>query len=286
MLPLMIGEHVELEVRLADNLNNIKVDPMQMEQVIINLAVNSRDAMPEGGVLTIETENVYLDQEYCRHHAAVEPGWYVRLAVSDSGNGMDETTKSRVFEPFFTTKAVGKGTGLGLSTVHGIVKQSGGHIWIYSEVGKGTAFKLFFPVADHNEAKPAEPPLDIISPGGSETVLLVEDNDDVRALAAEVLSINGYSVLQTGDPAQAPRISEAHKGAIDLLITDVVMPRLSGRRLAEELAIRRPKMRVLYMSGYTDNAIVHQTILDPDVAFLQKPFTPNSLLRKVRQVLD
>jgi PAS domain S-box-containing protein len=286
-LARLIGEHIELDTHLEPALDLIRIDPSQMEQVIVNLAVNSRDAMPEGGKLTIETENLYLDEEYCLLHTEVQPGWYVRLAVSDTGAGMNETTKARLFEPFFTTKETGKGTGLGLSTVHGIVKQSGGQIWVYSEVGHGTTFKIYFPrAAVQADAERRERSESSASPGGSETILLVEDDESVRSLAAAVLMQNGYTLMETGDPKAALSMVAGHEGPIDLLITDVVMPGLSGRRLVGELSPLLPGMRVLYMSGYTDNAIVHHGVLDEGLAFLQKPFAPETLLRKVRDVLD
>ncbi len=286
-LARLIGEHIELDTHLEAGLDLIRIDPSQMEQVIVNLAVNSRDAMPEGGKLTIETENVYLDEEYCLLHAEGEPGRYVRLAVSDTGAGMNETTKARLFEPFFTTKETGKGTGLGLSTVHGIVKQSGGQIWVYSAVGQGTTFKTYFPMAAvHADAERRERSEGSVSPGGSETILLVEDDESVRSLAVAVLIQNGYTVIETGHPTAALSMVASHEGPIDLLITDVVMPGLSGRRLVGELSPLMPGMRVLYMSGYTDNAIVHHGVLDPGLAFLQKPFAPDAFLRKVRDVLD
>jgi PAS domain S-box-containing protein len=285
MLFRLIGEHIHQETRLDGNLRKVKIDPLQMEQVIVNLAVNARDAMPDGGKLTIETENVYLDEEYSRHHTEVVPGWYVRLAVSDTGVGMDDNTRARLFEPFFTTKERGKGTGLGLSTVHGIVRQSGGHIWVYSEIGHGTTFKLYFAVADQ-EAAPRELAQTKAAPKGSETIMVVEDDDALRELVAMVLTENGYKVLDTGDPTRAVSMCLAQETTIDLLITDVVMPQLSGRRLAQDLALLLPEMRVLYMSGYTDDAIVHHGVLDSGLAFLQKPFTPDTLSRKVREVLD
>lgn len=286
MLARLIGEDLELVTRLDPRLDRITIDPSQMEQIIVNLAVNSRDAMPDGGKLTIETENVYLDEEYSQLHAEVEPGWYVRMALSDTGSGMDEATKARLFEPFFTTKEMGKGTGLGLSTVHGIVKQSGGHIWIYSEVDRGTTFKLYFPVTAAAGEEPRELAERRVSPGGSETILIIEDDDAVRNLAVEVLAQNGYTVFQTGEPMKAGSICEAYPGTIDLLITDVIMPGLSGRRLVDELSPAFPEMHILYMSGYTDNAIVHHGVLEEGLSFLQKPFTPDTLLRKVREVLD
>jgi two-component system cell cycle sensor histidine kinase/response regulator CckA len=284
LLRRLIGEDVRFSAVLSQKLGSVKADPGQIEQVIMNLAVNSRDAMPNGGTLTIETANVYLDEEYARHHATVSPGHYVMLAVSDSGEGMDATTQARVFEPFFTTKEQGKGTGLGLSTVYGIVKQSGGSIWVYSEVGRGTTFKVYLPRVD--EAAEIEPRREIKEAiGGSETILLAEDEEMVRQLAHEVLVAYGYKVLDTANGGAALLICERYEGTIDLLLTDVVMPEMSGPQLAERLKQIRPNMKVLFMSGYTDNAIVHQGVLDQNQNFIQKPFTPVALAEKVFDVL-
>jgi DNA-binding response OmpR family regulator len=264
-----------------------KADPGQIEQVIMNLAVNARDAMPRGGKLTIETANVSLDESYARLHPPVEPGEYVMLAMSDTGVGMDSETQSRIFEPFFSTKGA-KGTGLGLSMVYGIVKQSGGYIWAYSEPGKGTSFKVYLPrVSETGEAAAAQPAAvgkDIQQ--GRETVLLVEDEVTVLRLAREYLERQGYTVIDAGDPATAILISNAHSGPVHLLLTDVVMPGMTGRELANQLCPRRPEMRVLYMSGYTENAIGQNGTLDAGITLLQKPFTLLTLKAKVREVLD
>ncbi len=286
MLRRLIGEDVDLRTAPKPGLGSVKADPGQIEQVIMNLAVNARDAMPRGGKLTIETGNVFLDEEYARRHVAVSPGHYVMLAVSDTGTGMDEGTRARIFEPFYTTKEAGKGTGLGLSTVYGIVKQSGGSIWVYSEVGRGTTFKVYLPLvgeAGQEYRRRDEVEEDV---RGTETVLLAEDEEVVRTLAREVLETYGYRVLEAANGGAALLICERHEEPIHLLITDVVMPEMSGRELADRLAALRPEMKVLYMSGYTDNAIVHQGVLDEEANFIQKPFAPRRLARKVREVLD
>jgi PAS domain S-box-containing protein len=282
MLRSLIGEGIELVLGLAPDLAEVRVDPASIEQVVVNLAVNARDAMPAGGRLVIESANVELDVEYAGAHASVIPGKYVMLAVNDTGKGMDESTRARIFEPFFTTKEQGKGEGLGLASVYGIVKQSGGYIWVYSEPGRGTAFKVYLPPA---ESPTAGRTGRLPAPRAWETVLLVEDEAAVRTLAREVLRRHGYVVLEAKHGLDALRVAERHQDAIHLLVTDVVMPYLSGRELADRLAGVRPAMRVLYMSGYTDHAVMHRDV-PSRAAFLQKPFTPDVFARKVRGVLD
>jgi two-component system, cell cycle sensor histidine kinase and response regulator CckA len=285
MLQRILGEDVELVLLPPKSAGRVKVDPSHVEQVILNLVVNARDAMPTGGKLTIETGNVVLDEEYAMSHLPAKAGPHVMMAVSDSGTGMDRETQARIFEPFFTTKEVGKGTGLGLSTVFGIVQQSGGNIWVYSEPGKGTTFKVYLPrVDDEVDAMKAQ-----VAPAtlrGHETVLLVEDEDQVRAIAVSILRRHGYHVLPAQHAGEALLLCERHSGTIDLLVTDVVMPQMSGPELAKRLGATRPEMKVLCMSGYTDDSIVRHGVLATGVAFLQKPITPASLTRKVREVLD
>jgi PAS domain S-box-containing protein len=286
MLQRLIGEDIVLTAKLDPALGKIKADPGQVEQVLVNLVVNARDAMPQGGNLTIETTTIDLDQEYAGRHVGVVPGRYVMLAVSDTGTGMSEDTRDRIFDPFFTTKEKGKGTGLGLSTVYGIVKQSGGNIWVYSELGHGTTFKVYLPeltaALQKTEAVAVESPM----PGGSETILLVEDEDVVRGLARKILEHAGYQVLEASRGEEAVRLCLERAGPIDLLLTDVVMPETSGKEVADRMTKLFPGLRVLFMSGYTDEAIVHHGVLDSNVEFIQKPFTPAALVRKVRAVLD
>ena len=286
MLHRLLGEDVDLHASLAPDLGNVRADPGQMEQVIMNLAVNARDAMPTGGRLTIETMNADLEEDYADAHPPVQPGPYVMLAVSDTGIGMDEATKARVFEPFFTTKEAGKGTGLGLATVYGIVKQSGGFIWLYSEPGQGAAFKIYLPRVD----APAEPVVKAPPVGatvaGTETVLIAEDDELLRPLARELLSKLGYKVLEARHAAEALAVASAYAGDIHLLVSDVVMPGGGGFRLAQELLSKRPAMRVLYMSGYTDEAVVRHGLLERGLHYLQKPFTPAVLARRIRDVLN
>ena len=286
MLQRLIGDDVGLVTVLAPDLGAVKADPGQLEQVIMNLAVNARDAMPEGGKITVETGNVDLDATYTAEHTPVSPGPYVLISVSDTGDGMDEETKRRIFEPFFTTKEKGKGTGLGLSTVYGIVKQTGGFIWVYSEPGHGTTFKIYLPRVDEQAEAEQRGTATPQSVHGTETVLLAEDAGSLRAVARQILQRNGYTVLEAADGKSALDEAAGHEGPIHLLITDVIMPEMSGRQLAERLKDRRPELKVLFVSGYADDAIVRHGILEPGIAFLQKPFSPESLARKVREVLD
>jgi CheY-like chemotaxis protein len=283
MLRRVIGEDIELRIDLGQGVGRVNADPGQLEQVIMNLVVNARDAMPSGGILTIETKNVDLRAD-SGSSISVRPGLYVMLAVSDNGIGMSAETRAHLFEPFFTTKGTGRGTGLGLSTVFGIVRQSGGALDVYSEPGKGTSFKIFLPRLDRAAD---EPEATLAAPGrGSETILLVEDDDTVRKLVRETLESQGYLVLDAPGAADAQAIATRHDGPIPLLITDVVMPRLSGPELAKQLTAVRPDMKVLFISGYTDNAVVNNGVLTSSMAFLQKPFTPSAIARKVRQVLE
>ena len=287
MLRRLIGEDIELRAVLDPKLGQVKADPGQIEQVLLNLALNARDAMPQGGKLTIQTKNVLLDEHYSRGHFAIQPGPYVMLAVSDTGHGMDAETQARIFEPFFTTKEKGKGTGLGLSTVYGIVRQSGGHLWVYSEVGRGTTFKVYLPrVEAAAEQRALESSSVKPTSQGLETILLVEDEETVRRLARDILEMNGYHVLPAANGSEALRLCEQHAGPIHLLLTDVVMPQMSGREIAERAATLYPALKVLYMSGYTDDSIIHHGVLDAGIALLEKPFTPDALARKVRETLD
>jgi len=286
MLRRLIGETIELNPALQPDLGHVEADPSQIEQIIMNLVVNARDSMPRGGRVVVETSNADLDETFAKKHVPTRPGRYVMLAVSDTGSGMDEATQARIFEPFFTTKQLGKGTGLGLATVYGIVKQSDGYIWVYSEPRIGSTFKVYLPRVDaeisSEEAAETAAPL----PSGSETVLLVEDDRNVRLLAGEMLRMNGYNVLQARNGREALDLVRGHDHPIHLLLTDVVMPQMSGRELAENIADIQPGIRVLYMSGYTDGVIAHHGVLDDGVAYLQKPFTADFLARKVREVLD
>jgi PAS domain S-box-containing protein len=286
LLRRLIGEDIEVMTAPANDLGMVKADPGQIEQVIMNLALNSRDAMPKGGKLTLETSNATLDETYAREHQPVESGQYVMLAVSDTGHGMAEEIMSRIFEPFYTTKEVGKGTGLGLSMVYGIVKQSGGYVWVYSEPDQGTTFKIYLPRVDQPADQPSTEQTPIGFSRGTETILLVEDDPQLRELSSSVLSHCGYRVLSAATPDEGIAICESNHQQIRLLVTDVVMPRMNGRQLAERIQIVSPKIRVLYISGYTDNAIVHYGVLDPGLWFLAKPFTLSALVAKVREVLD
>ncbi|TLY54232.1 MAG: response regulator [Gemmatimonadetes bacterium] len=286
MLRRLLGEDVELVTSLDPTAGAVNADPGQLEQVLLNLAVNARDAMPGGGRLSIETTRLALHEEHLERRHRLPPGDYACLVVTDTGVGMDEATQAHLFEPFFTTKEVGKGTGLGLATVYGIVKQSGGYIWVYSEPRRGTTVKVYLPRVPGASEAPAPAPPARAARGGNETVLLVEDAAPVRALARRSLEACGYRVLDASDGPSALELSARHAAGIDLLVTDVVMPGMSGRELAERLAPQRPEMKVLYTSGYTDDAMVRQGVLNAGVAFLQKPFVPDMLARKVREVLD
>ncbi|MEW6347840.1 MAG: cache domain-containing protein [Thermodesulfobacteriota bacterium] len=286
ILVRLIGEHIRLVSHLDPGLGSVKADPGQLEQVIINLAVNARDAMPNGGTLTIETANVVLDRDYCRSRPEVNPGRYAMAALSDTGVGMSQEILQRIFDPFFTTKEKGSGTGLGLATVYGIVKQHGGHVAAYSEPGRGTTFKVYLPRVDQPAESRQEQPGEAQGPRGTETVLLVEDEDMVRQLAREMLESHGYTVLEASTPGKAVQICQDHDRTIDLLLTDVVLPEIDGRTLFDRLSRQRPEMKVLYISGYTENFIVHRGVLDPGVSFLPKPFTIERLVLRVRQVLD
>lgn len=287
MLRRLIGEDVELKAKLDPSLGNVKTDPGQIEQVIMNLAVNARDAMPQGGRLTIKTRNAMLDELYGRERGVeLAAGPYVMLAVSDTGMGMDEATRTRAFEPFFTTKPHDKGTGLGLSTVYGIVKQSGGYVWVYSEPGRGATFEIYLPRVDEAASAPEDVHVSADAPRGRETILLVEDEEAIRSLTGEILTQAHYEVLVVAGGEEAISLAARHPCGIDLLLTDVVMPGTSGRELADRLGESQPEMRVLYMSGYTDDAVVRHGMLEPGLSFVQKPFTLDSLLRIVRDVLD
>jgi len=285
MLRRLLGADIEFVTRYDRNLSSVTVDPGQIDQVVMNLVINSRDAMPNGGKLTIETKDVVLDESYTVEHFGVRPGPYVMLAVSDTGIGMHKETQARIFEPFFTTKEKGKGIGLGLSTVFGIVQQSGGNIWVYSEPGNGTTFKVYLPLAE-GAPSTQTPMVEPATLHGTETILLVEDQDEVRKVALEILRRYGYHVIEARNAGDAFLSVERHPRTIHLLLTDVVMPQMSGRELAERLLQVRPDMRVLYMSGYTENAIVHHGILDSGIHYLQKPLVPELLTRSVREVLD
>jgi PAS domain S-box-containing protein len=286
LLRPLIGEDIELITRLATDLGRTRADAGQIEQVIMNLVVNSKDAMPEGGKLTIQTANVNLDDDLRREYSYIQPGPYVMLSVSDDGHGMDKETQARIFEPFFTTKEKGKGTGLGLSTVYGIVKQSGGYVFVNSEVERGTTFRIYLPRVEDAAEPLGQVRTAQAASGGSETVLLVEDEESVRQLVRETLEAKGYQVLEADQGEVALRIASSHQDAIHMLITDVMMPGMSGRELARQLSASHPQTKVLFLSGYTEDAILHQGGLDPGTAFLQKPFTLQALSRKVREVLN
>jgi hypothetical protein len=285
LLRRVIGADITLRVVRSSDGVKVKVDPGQIEQVIMNLGVNARDAMPTGGKLTIDVSRTVLDDEFAAQHPGIAPGPYVQLAVTDTGTGMSKEVQAQIFEPFFTTKEKGKGTGLGLSTVFGIVQQSGGTVWVYSELGAGTTFKIYLPVAQEAVADTTVP-APSARPRGSETILLVEDEPGVRAIACGILTRAGYKVLEAEDGAAALRLCDATREPIHLVLTDVVMPGMSGRELVEQLAHHRPDAKVLFMSGYTDDTVVHHGVLDQGIAFLQKPIMPDALTKKVREVLD
>jgi two-component system, cell cycle sensor histidine kinase and response regulator CckA len=285
MLRRLLGEDIDLVTRYQRGISRIKADAGQIDQVVMNLAINARDAMPNGGKLTIETADVTLDEAYAAEHFGLVPGPYVMLALSDTGIGMDRETQLRIFEPFFSTKPPGKGTGLGLSTVFGIVQQSGGHIWVYSEPGNGTTFRVYLPRAKDLTPPPPAPAAPF-SLDGSETILLVEDQDEVRQVALQILRRHGYHVIEARNAGEALLTCERHPRAIQLLLTDVVLPQMNGRELAERLRTLRPELRVVFMSGYTENTVVTHGILDSGATYLQKPIVPEALARCVRSVLD
>ena len=286
MLGRIIGEHIQMETLLAAELWPIEADPSQIEQIIVNLAVNARDAMPNGGWLTIQTSNVVLDEPYVANHLGVEPGRYVLLVVSDTGIGMSDEVKSRIFEPFFTTKEIGKGTGLGLATVYGIVKQSRGHIWVYSEEAQGTTFKIYLPSAAQKAgALPDDRPAHALLPG-TETILVVEDESAVRELTTVVLQGAGYNVLVAENGQDVLRLLQESDHQIQLLLTDVVMPGMSGAELAELVHQSDPHLKIVFMSGYADNIIAHHGVLKSGICFIEKPFSPQSLTQIIRETLD
>ncbi len=279
----LIGAQIRLDRELAPRLDSIDVDRSQLQQVILNLGVNARDAMPDGGILTVRTANRVLDESYASEHVDVTPGRYVVIEITDSGAGMDPETRERVFDPFFTTKT--EGTGLGLATVYGIVKQSGGHIWIYSELGLGTTFRIYFPASESaaTTREPEAPSDESLS--GNETILVVEDAALLRPIVTEMLELHGYTVFPAADGAEALALAEQHNGAIDLLLTDVVMPGMNGRELAEQLVARYPAIKVLFTSGYPSDTVIRLGIADARVAFIQKPYVGHELLAEIRTTL-
>jgi two-component system, cell cycle sensor histidine kinase and response regulator CckA len=286
MIKRLIGEHIEVQIAAAKNLWNVSADSGQVEQILMNLAVNARDAMSKGGKLTLETGNIELDEEYCRPRPDVEAGDYVMLGVSDTGTGMDEATKAQIFEPFFTTKPQGQGTGLGLATVYGIIKQNGGHIAVYSEPDKGTTFKVYWPRTEGAKSAPTTGRITGELPRGNETILVVEDEEQLRRFACRMLRHLGYTVIEASDGIDALERVKRESGRIDMLITDVIMPRLGGHELAQRLVAELPHLKVMYTSGYTANAIVHHGVIDEGINFLAKPYTVNALASQVREVLD
>lgn len=286
MLRRLIGEHIELKTIPCPDLHTINADPVQIQQIVMNLAVNARDAMPNGGTLTIETANVDFDDPYLAGHPVAKPGPYVMVAVSDNGVGMDEKTQSSIFEPFFTTKTKGQGTGLGLSTVYGIVKQSGGFIWVYSEPEEGTTFKIYFPRTEVELQEQTEEGRSRQKHQGTETILLVEDDESVRVLTSQILRNQGYQVLEAANGIDALQIAAGYAGEIHVILTDVIMPQMSGKELVARIEAIRPGIKTLFVSGYTNNVIVHHGILDRNICFLQKPFTNEDLARKLREVIN
>jgi CheY-like chemotaxis protein len=283
----LAGRDVDVHIAPSSGPKLVKADPGQIEQVIVNIVMNAADAMPHGGKLTLETGETFLDQEYVSQFHDLKAGEYVMLAITDTGAGMSQAVKARIFEPFFTTKGVGQGTGLGLATCHGIIKQSGGHIIVYSEPGRGATFKIYLPKAQSEKKSPAPPLQSPSLPRGTETILLVEDDPALREMAAELLGRLGYTVLTAGDGLEALNVTNQHAtGHIDLLFTDVVMPHMSGKELADRVRALYPHTKILFTSAYTENAIVHQGMLNPGITLLQKPFTPSALAHKVREVLD
>ena len=286
MLRRIIGEDIEVSIRRSEDLGSVKADVGQIEQVMMNLAVNAKDAMPSGGKLTIETAYVELDESYARNHVEVKPGDYVMFSVSDTGVGMTPEVRERIFEPFFTTKEKGKGTGLGLATVYGIVKQSNGHIWVESMQGKGTTFKIYLPRVNEPLEEIRKEVLTDELPRGKETILIVEDEVEVRELAGKILEKQGYRILETSNGDDALLACERREGPVHLALVDVVMPGMSGSELAGLLKPLYPEIKILYMSGYTDNAIIQQGVLEDGIHYIQKPFTLEGLARKVRKALD
>jgi CheY-like chemotaxis protein len=286
MLRRLIGENVELLTELDPALPLVKADPGQIEQIVMNLAVNAGDAMPWGGKLTVETRTVDLDQAYAARHLGVQPGRHAMLAVSDTGHGIGPEIRPHLFEPFFTTKEIGRGTGLGLSTVYGIVRQNNGHVWAYSEPGIGATFKVYLPAAEGPVTLSSPMPGAAEPDSGTETILLVEDEPALRAMAKEALRRHGYSVLEASDAAEALRLADARGFRVDLLLTDVVMPGMNGQELALRLTERYSGLKVLFVSGYTDSAVIRNGLLNASAAFLEKPFPPSVLLRRIRQLLD
>jgi CheY-like chemotaxis protein len=286
LLRRLIGEHIDIVLGLDDPLGAVKADPTQLEQVLLNLAINARDAMPEGGTLRFETSNVTIDGDYASTHLGLEPGPYVMLAVTDTGHGMDPITKAQIFEPFFTTKEAGKGTGLGLATVYGIVKQSGGSIFVYSEPGHGTTFKVYLPCVGVFAASEERAEVGEGAARRGEVVLLAEDRADVRRFTARVLRESGYEVLEAESGEAALALARDHPGPVHVLLSDAVMPGMSGKILAERLRATRPEARVVFMSGYTDDAVLERNVVESGITFLQKPFTPMRLAAAVRRALD